>query len=248
MESGVSNLLYRCPELYEAVYHGDDHAVPRMCERLFHRHLGQLPASILDFGCGTGRDLDYLAKRCPDCVGVDYLPAMVGYAKQQRPSIDFRVGDMRSLRLGRTFHAIVSFGYAIANIHANADLDCVVATYAAHCEPGALLILEVINATGTAGLPRRFTIDVPGFQAESEAEYHLHPIEQLLERRRTWTINGGEQVHDSVRFRLLYPKEPEYYLTNHGFDVLEIHDNTDLVVGELTGPRLYVVARYRRQT
>jgi hypothetical protein len=34
----------------------------------------------------------------------------------------------------------------------------------------------------------------------------------------------------------------------NGFAVLESYDNTDLVDGELTGPSLYVVAGYRKET
>ncbi|MFD8493237.1 class I SAM-dependent methyltransferase [Amycolatopsis sp. NPDC059657] len=124
-----------------------------MAEKLFHRHLGGFPASILDTGCGTGRDLEYLAKNCEDRVGVDYQESMIGYARKQRPSIDSRTGDMRTLRLDRTFAAIVSFGYAIANIHENAELDQVMATYAAHSAAGTLLVLEVINATNPLPLP-----------------------------------------------------------------------------------------------
>lgn len=62
MEPSIKNLLYTRPELYESVYDGADHAVPRMCERLFEHRLGRAPRSLLDIGCGTGRDLEYLAK------------------------------------------------------------------------------------------------------------------------------------------------------------------------------------------
>jgi SAM-dependent methyltransferase len=247
MEPGISNLLYRRPELYESVYDGADHAVPRMCERLFQRQLGGPPGSIPDIGCGTGRDLEYLAKHCADCVGVDFQPAMVDYARQQRSAIDFRVGDMRTLRLGRTFQVILSLGWAIANIHTNDELDRVMDTFAAHSRAGTLLVLEVINPYQATGLPYRFTINTPAFQAEGMAEYVPHPREQLVERRRMWAVRGGEQVHDLVRFRLLYPRELAYYLSNHGFEFMEIYDNVDLVdqeSGELTGPSLYVVTRF----
>ena len=216
MESAVRNLLYQRPELYEAVYDGENHAVPRMCDRLFTRYLGRTPDSLLDIGCGTGRDLEYLAKSCPDCVGVDYQDAMIDYARVRRPGIEFRTGDMRCFRLGRTFEAIVSFGYAVANVHANTDLDRVMATYTAHARPGTLLVVEVINTAagvGGTGLPRRFAIDTPGFRADATAEYRVDARRQLLVRRRTWTVAGGRPVHD-----------PQ---------------------GDLTGPSLYVVARFR---
>jgi hypothetical protein len=136
----------------------------------------------------------------------------------------------------------------VANVHANTDLDRVMATYAAHARPGTLLVVEVINTAagvGGTGLPRRFAIDTPGFRADATAEYRVDARRQLLVRRRTWTVAGGRPVHDHVRFRLLYPKELEYYLSNHGFAVREMYDNTDLAQGDLTGPSLYVVARFR---
>jgi trans-aconitate methyltransferase len=112
MRADVRNLLYQHPEWYEAVYDGADHAVARLAETIPHTHLGHPPASLLDVGCGTGRDLEYLAKHIPDTVDVDYQRAMVDHARRQRPTLTLRTCDMRVLRLGRTFDAITSVGYA----------------------------------------------------------------------------------------------------------------------------------------
>jgi SAM-dependent methyltransferase len=241
MEHDVSNLLYRHPELYETVYHGADHEVARLAERLLRAYLGRQPANLLDIGCGTGRDLEYLAKRIPDVIGVDYQQSMIDYARQQRPGIDFRTGDMRTVRLGRCFEAITSFGFAIANIHANDDIDLVMATYAAHSVPGTVLVLEVIDPAKLDRLPRRFTINAPALHADATVDYVHHPARQLLERRRTWKITGGQDVHDSVRFRLLYPQELACYLGQHGFDVLATRE----LAGELNAASLFVVAQQR---
>ena len=241
MEHDVSNLLYRLPELYETVYDGADHAVARLAERLFQAHLGRPPASLLDIGCGTGRDLEYLAKRSPDALGVDYQQSMIDYARQQRPTIDFRTGDMRTLRLGRHFEAITSFGYAIANVHDNHDIDRVMATYASHSAPGTLLVLEVIDPAKLDLLPRRFTLNAPARHAEATADYIQHPDRQLLERRRTWRTESAPDVHDSVRFRLLYPQELAHYLDRHGFDVLATHALDD----QMNAASAFVVARRR---
>src|SRR6266542_3986900 len=78
--------------------------------------------------------------------------------------------------------------YAVANVHANTDLDRVMATYTAHARPGTLLVVEVINTAagvGGTGLPRRFAIDTPGFRADATAEYRVDARRQLLVRRRT---------------------------------------------------------------
>lgn len=179
---------------------------------------------------------------------MDYQRAMIEHARQHRPTIDFRTGDMRTLRLGRTFEAITSFGYAIANIHANDEIDQVMATFAAHAEPGTPLLLEVINPMadllGEGGLPREFTVDTADYRAAARADYALDPWTQLLERQRTWTAADGTRIRDHVRFRLLHPRELAHYLERHGFTMLEAFDNTDLLPG-LAGPSLFVVAVFR---
>ena len=75
----VRNLLYRRPGLYELVYPDTDEETPKLCARLFDRYLGSPPASILDIGCGTGRDLAALWRDCPDCVGIDANSEMIRY-------------------------------------------------------------------------------------------------------------------------------------------------------------------------
>jgi SAM-dependent methyltransferase len=241
MDSEVSNLLYRHPELYEVVYDGANHAVARLAEAVLRAQLGRMPESLLDIGCGTGRDLEYLAGQVTDVTGVDYQQPMIDYARTQRPGIDFQAGDMRTLRLERTFEAITSFGYALANIHTNRDIDRVMATYAAHSAPGTLLILELIDPLRTDKLPRNFRIDIPDLRADAIAEYRFHPAQQLLERERIWRRAKGP-VRDTVKFRLLYPKELEYYLDNHGFEVVACHD----LLEKHNAASAFVVARYRQ--
>ncbi|WP_168211330.1 class I SAM-dependent methyltransferase [Actinosynnema sp. ALI-1.44] len=239
-DSGASNLLYRHPELYEVVYDGANHAVARLAETIMRDELGHPPASLLDLGCGTGRDLEYLASLIPDVVGVDHQQAMLDYARHRRPDIDFRLGDMRTLRLERTFEVITSFGYALADIHANRDIDRVMATYAAHSQRGTLLILEVIDPLRTHELPRNLTIDIPDLRADAITEYRHHHAQQLLEQHRTWRRAHG-LVHDLAHLRLLHPKELEYYLDNHGFEVLGAYELPE----KHTAASAFVTARYR---
>ncbi|ALG10152.1 class I SAM-dependent methyltransferase [Kibdelosporangium phytohabitans] len=239
-DTGASNLLYRHPELYEVAYDGAGHAVARLAETILHDQLGHQPASLLDLGCGTGRDLEYLATLIPDVVGVDHQRAMLDYARHRRPRIDFRLGDMRTLRLERTFEAITTFGYALADIHANRDIDRVMATCAAHSRPGTVLIVEVIDPLRTGELPRTLTIDIPDLRADAITEYRHHHAQQLLEQHRTWRRAQG-LVHDLAHLRLLHPKELEYYLDNHGFDVLCAYQLPE----KHTAASAFVAARHR---
>ncbi len=73
MDASVQNFLYRNPPFYELVYPEPNDETPTMCRRMFSRYLPAPPFSILDVGCGTGRDLDSLSRDWSDCWGVDYL-------------------------------------------------------------------------------------------------------------------------------------------------------------------------------
>ncbi len=240
-------MLYEQPELYEAVYHGTDHEVPRMVERLFVRHLGRLPASLLDIGCGTGRDLSYFMTRIPHCVGIDLQEQMIEYARTRRPSIDFRVGDVRTFETGGRFEAITCLGLVFSYLLGNDDIDAAIATMARHAEPGAILVLELINAiAGVCGerMPQSFHIDIEGLTAHADAHYSVDRRTQILSRCRVWRIDGQEDREDSVRWRLMFPKEIEFYLHQQGFQVLELHDNPALSPSDLGGSSLFVTARY----
>ncbi len=247
MDVELRNLLYRRPDLYECVYDGAGDVTPRMCERLFDRYLGRYPASLLDIGCGTGRDLAYVAERCPDCIGVDIQESMVAFARDRRPHIDLRVGDMRSLHLGRSFEAITCMGNTIGNLHADEDLTMAFATFATHADAGTLLVLETLNTLGAddgGELARRFIIDTPGAKASGNATYDHDRRRQLLTRRRVWTGLDDGPVEDFVRYRTRAPRELEHHLGMHGFATLAMHDNSDLARTDLAGVSLIVVARF----
>jgi SAM-dependent methyltransferase len=248
-DTEVRNLLYRHPEYYELVYPEPDEATPRMCSRMLERFLPLPPRSILDVGCGTGRDLDVLSRTCPDCWGVDLLPAMVEYAGRMHPHLTLQVGDMRSFRLGRTFDAIMCMGSAFMYALTNADLDRTLAAFAAHAHEGTVLILDLNNAASYFGKgfrPRVETVvQAPELTARAVAENSFDRRLQLLVRRRLWTFAGGETVEDYCRYRLLFPAELERLLEEHGFGVVGMYDNKELEATDLSGPRLYVAALRR---
>src|SRR5947207_1068130 len=97
-------------------------------------------------GCGTGRHLEGLATTIAECWGVDYLESNVAYARAVRPTLVIRQGDMRAVRLGRTFDVVTCFGNALSYALTDADLGRTVGTFAVHAHAGTLLIVDVLNA------------------------------------------------------------------------------------------------------
>nr|WP_237531955.1 class I SAM-dependent methyltransferase [Streptomyces sp. SID8352] len=110
-----------------------------MCQTLIELHRPDA-RTLVDFGCGTGRDLEILAKHF-ECIGVDLQPGMVDHAHQARPELDIRTGDMRTVRLGQRMDVVTCMGNSLAYVHDNEAISQVFATFAAHARPGALLVL-----------------------------------------------------------------------------------------------------------
>jgi SAM-dependent methyltransferase len=250
MDASVRNFLYRNPQLYELAYPEPNDETPMMCRRMFSRYLTKPPRSIFDIGCGTGRDLDSLSRECPDCWGVDYLREMIEFAKARRPHLHLQVGDMRTLRLGRTFDVVMSMGSAFMYALTDADVASALDTFVAHSHPGTLLILDIHNAASyLSGEHFRQTSELrvgsPDFSAQARSTYSFDRRRQLLVRRRTWAIDRQGEVEDFCEYRLFFPAELDHLLGERRFRVVGMFDNMQLRETELCGPRLYVAAIFQ---
>lgn len=84
-----------------------------LCEQTWlDRFTESLPsaASILDIGCGSGDPIArYLIGRGCRLTGIDSAPEMVALCREKFPDHDWRVEDMRSLRLGKTFDGLLAW-------------------------------------------------------------------------------------------------------------------------------------------
>jgi SAM-dependent methyltransferase len=234
------SLLYDEPRLYDLVFPDAEAGLARLCRTAFARHLPAPPRSVLDVGCGSGRTLETLAPHVAECWGVDLLESNVAHARARHRGLTIVQGDMRTVRLGRTFDAVTSFGNALAYALTDADLAATVATYAAHAHPGTLLVVDTLNARAYLdgeGFRERIDsrVDTPGFTATAVAHHALDRARRRLTRRRVWRIPGRDDIEDHAEYRLLDPDELARLLEAGGFTVLEIFDNRALRPSDLRG-------------
>lgn len=62
---------------------------------------------VLELGCGTGNNLEYVKKRCNFLCGMDQSPEMLAVAGKKLPDAELLIGDMADFRLERTFDAVL---------------------------------------------------------------------------------------------------------------------------------------------
>lgn len=236
----MRSLLYEEPRLYDLVFPDASETQLTMCHAAFARFCPAPPRSILDLGCGTAQNLDRLARTIPECWGVDALASNVAYARSVRPRLSVCAGDMRRVRLGRTFDVVTCFGNALSYALTDADLADTARTFAAHAHPGTLLMVDVLNARSYLageGFQERLEghVDTPEFKATAVSTHTLDRASRMLRRTRVWHIAGGRDVEDYAEYRLLFPDELRRLVEAVGFEVLALHDNRDFRDSDLAG-------------
>ena len=99
---------------------------------------GRPVRSVLDLGCGGGHVAMYL-KDGRSMTLVDLSAEMLAVSRQLNPDCDHVQGDMRTIRLGRQFDAVLAHD-AVDYLTSRGDLGRVIGTAFAHCRPGGLAV------------------------------------------------------------------------------------------------------------
>jgi SAM-dependent methyltransferase len=115
--------------------------------------------SILELGSGTGRHGGVLAAMGFDVYGIEKSSEMASIARPVEASADqpgsftFEVGDLRVVRMGRTFDAVVSLFHVISYQTTNEDIAAAFRTAAEHLEPGGLFLFDVWHGPAVLATP-----------------------------------------------------------------------------------------------
>lgn len=119
------------PEEYgsEAAFFGD----------VIREELGPERHKLLELGVGGGHNLSHLTDDF-DCTAVDLSPAMLALSKGLNPGVEHHVGDMRNIRLERTFDTVLVHDSA-SYLLTEQDLTETFATAAVHLRPGGVLMV-----------------------------------------------------------------------------------------------------------
>lgn len=104
----------------------------------FRRHGVPDGAPVLHLGSGGG-SIDWHLKRHYRVTGVDLNPAMLAHARSLNPEVEYLEGDVRDVRLGRVFAAVLLHD-AAAYMTTPAGLRAAYQTAAAHLAPGGVLV------------------------------------------------------------------------------------------------------------
>lgn len=96
------------------------------------------PTTLLELGSGGGNNASHL-RAWFEMTLVDLSPAMLEVSRVLNPGCEHREGDMRTVRLGRTFDAVFIHD-AIGYMTTEDDLRRALETAFLHCRPGGVAL------------------------------------------------------------------------------------------------------------
>lgn len=165
--------------------------------------------SVLELGVGGGNNLSHMTDFV-DAVAADISPQMLDVSKRLNPEVEHIIGDMREMRLNRTFDAVIIHD-AISYILTVADLRRTFQTARAHLEPGGVLIAGPDWIKGVTSVPNlSCKLGKPGELSYAEFVHDPEPGDTEVEVIFTFYIpesNGRIRVEEDRHRHGLFPLE-----------------------------------------
>jgi hypothetical protein len=126
-------------ELWPMISKPEDYAFESQFWReALREKLGPGRHHILELGVGGGDNLSHLTNDF-QATAVDLSEKMLAISKRQNQTVEHIVGDMRNIRLGRKFKAVIIHD-AISYLNTEDELLATFETAAEHLEPGGVFI------------------------------------------------------------------------------------------------------------
>lgn len=230
---------------YDLLYKDKDYLGEAQFVRDLLSKNGAAVGSILELGCGTGKHAEHLARLGYGVHGVDVSSAMVTAANVRKPAdvaerLEFALGDVRDVRMGKPFDAVISLFHVASYQTTNADLGAMFTTAAAHLKPGGVFLFDcwygpaVLTDRPVVRIKRMYNDDAEVLRI---AEPVMHPNENIVDVNYTVLVRqkGMEQVselRETHRMRYLFAPEVELLLGQAGMRLVE---RMEWLSGKTTG-------------
>ncbi len=183
---------------------------------------------ILELGCGTGGHAEHLARMGFVVHGVDFSETMLSQAEKRRQMLSpdiaaclsFGFGDVRTVRTGETYDAVISLFHVMSYQTGNQDLRAAFETAAMHLTTGGAFLFDFWY--GPAVLLQRPDVRVKRLEDEDIkvtriAEPVIHFNENVVDVNYSVFIEikatgHVEEVKEQHRMRYLFLPELELML------------------------------------
>lgn len=191
-----SNLAWTYPFLNLPDDYADD---VEFFHALIQEYSGSRGTHVLDLGCGGG-NIDYILKKHFEVTGIDMSKEMLILARQLNPENTYYPGDMRTIRLEKTFDAVLSM-YSIEYMLTTEDLRAAFETAFIHLNPGGVFVVGPIETPESYVKERNYCSLHSHAEIEITLLEHVYdpdPIDTTYEATFVYLIRRGGHLEIEV--------------------------------------------------
>lgn len=215
--------------------------------------------SVLDIACGTGRHTIGLKKMGYETMGIDLEPAMLNQAKKLSEAeglkLEFKLQDMRKIKLNKKFDAAIIFYTAFAYLNSNEDVIKTLKSIHKHLKKNGVLIIDTMFGwpmlvKGTFDPKFTEKMKKGDRSYEFRDENSLDPINNYLYTKQTHVrkIEGGNlkilKDKKPTKLRLYFPNELTLFFKLTGFQEVDFFGDVEgHKLSEKHCDRLIVIAK-----
>lgn len=212
---------------YDLLYRDKDYAAEGEYVASLIREQAPQAKRILELGCGTGAHAEQLARMGYTIHGVDLSESMLARAEARKDSLpsevaarlSFSPGDVRTVRTGETYDAVISLFHVMSYQTTNADLEAAFKTAAVHLKSGGTFLFDFWYGPGVLTLKpdvRVKRLKDDEIRVTRIAEPVMHVNENVVDVNYTVFIelkadDAVEQVRETHRMRYLFLPELSYF-------------------------------------
>jgi ubiquinone/menaquinone biosynthesis C-methylase UbiE len=191
--------------------------------------------SVLDLSCGTGSQTYYLHERGYSVIGVDINKKMLQVAKSKsneyHGNISFKLGDMRTTKLGK-FDAVITIFNAIGHL-TKRDYEKSLRNIHSNLKNGGIYIFDIFNLQDLLHGDNitRLTIDWPRISGKTkirEIQYSTISEEGVLASHTTIHQTDEKGIKKIIRssqtIQVYSVSELKELLSRNGFKIIEKFD------------------------
>lgn len=221
---------------YDLIYRDKDYAgEAAYIHSLIHRFRPGA-RTILNLGCGSGRHDLILSDHGYHITGIDLSDEMLTLAKHNsvgREGVAYYPGDVRTIRLGKTFDVVVSLFHVLSYQTTNEDIVAAFKTAKSHLAAGSLFIFDCWYGPGVLSdrpvvrvkereddaikVTRIATPETYPNDNTVNVNYHI-----FIRNKQTLTV---DEIREQHRMRFLFLPEIRFMLDVAGFSVLDVHES-----------------------
>jgi len=219
---------------YDLLYQDKDYAAEAEYVAGLIRKFHPSTRSILELGSGTGIHASLLAEKGFTVHGIErsqeMLARSLALTEKMTPGhgqLIFSPGDIRDIRLNKSFDAVIALFHVISYQTTNEDVTAAFETAMHHLKPGGIFIFDVWY--GPAVLTERPEVRIKRMADDQTeitrlAEPVLHPNENRVDVHyhvfvRDLVTQAVAELKETHAMRYFFKPEIYYIATQAGFDL-----------------------------